>query len=40
MKFEFIPTDEFAKELKKLAKKYNSLKSEIEELQKNFYLLL
>ena len=33
MKFEFIPTDEFAKELKRLAKKYRSLKGEFEDLQ-------
>jgi hypothetical protein len=33
MRFEFIPTDEFARELKRLAKKYKSLKVEFEELQ-------
>jgi hypothetical protein len=33
MRYEFIPTDEFARELKRLAKKYKSLKSEFEELQ-------
>jgi hypothetical protein len=33
VRFEFIPTDEFARELKKLAKKYKSLKGEFEELQ-------
>ena len=38
MKFEFIPTDEFARELKRLAKKYKSLKEEFEELQNQLEL--